>query len=334
MSGRTAASRPARRGTAAAIAGAALFGCVSAGLAQTYPSNVVKLVVPFPGGWPLDFVARLLAEKLSASLKQPFIIDNRPGAAGNIGTEAVAKAAPDGHTLLLVLDTPLTVNPAVYKKLPFDPERDFSPISIVVAFSQMLVVHPSLPASSLADFVAYAKKREQPMIFGSGGGSGSPGQLTMEYLRMRAGFSATHVPYRGNAQVVTDLISGQVPAGFVAAPGVLQHVKEGRLRALAVSSAQRTELAPDVPTVIEAGYPDFDVAFYQVLLAPAGVPDSVRTILEREVQQALRSSDFREKLRVQGLTPIGSTGAEARGRLRAIAERWSEVVKAADIKVE
>jgi tripartite-type tricarboxylate transporter receptor subunit TctC len=331
-----AASLEVRRtALAVSIAGAAVLGCGSASPAQTYPTTFVKIIVPFPGGGPLDFVTRLVAEKLSANLKQPFIVDNRPGAAGNIGTDAAAKAAPDGHTLLLVLDTPLTVNPALYKKLPFDPERDLAPISIVASFSQMLVVHPSLPVNSLADFVAYAKKQgERPMFFGSGGGNGSPGQLTMEYFRMRAGFSATHVPYRGNAQVVADLISGQVPAGFVAAPGVLQHVREGRLKALAVSSAQRTELAPDVPTVMEAGYPDFDVRFYQVMLAPAGVPEEIRALLEREVQHALRSTELRERLRSHGLEPIGSTASEAKAQLKAIAQHWAEVVRTANIKPE
>jgi tripartite-type tricarboxylate transporter receptor subunit TctC len=318
---------------AAAFTSITAFGCPGPTSAQVYPTKVVRIVLPFPGGGPLDFVARLLTDKLSASLKQPFIVDNRPGAAGNIGTEAVARAAPDGYVLLLVLDTPLTVNPALYKKLPFDPERDFSPISVVAGFSQMLVVHPSIPVNSPADFVALARKQsERPMIYGSGGGNGSPGQLTMEYFRMRAGFPAIHVPYRGNAQVVTDLIGGQVLAGFVATPGVLQHVREGRLKALAVSSAQRAQLAPEVPTMIESGYSGFDVGFYQVMLAPAGVPESIRVLLEREVQQALRSPDLREKLRTQGLDAVGSTGAEAKSRLKADAERWSDVVKAADIK--
>jgi len=317
----------------AALTSAIAFGCPGSTFAQVYPTKVVRTVVPITAGGPLDFVARLLTDKLSASLKQPFIVDNRPGAALNVGTEVVAKAAPDGYTLLLSLDTPLTVNPAVYKKLPFDSERDFSPISVVASFSQMLVVHPSLPVNSLADFVALAKKHnERPMIYGSGGGNGSAGQLTMEYFRMRAGFPAIHVPYRGNAQVVTDLIGGQVPAAFVATPGVVQHVREGRLKALAVSSAQRTRLAPEVPTMIESGYSGFDVGFYMVMLAPAGVPASIRSLLEREVQQALRSPEFREKLRAQGLDPIGSTGTEAKAMLQVAAERWSDVVKAADIK--
>jgi tripartite-type tricarboxylate transporter receptor subunit TctC len=335
MAGIAASAKVRRVALAAGVLCAAVLGCGTLSFAQTYPTGVVKLIVPFPGGGPLDFVARLLAEKLSGSLKQPFIIDNRPGAAGNIGTDAAAKAAPDGHTLLFVLDTPLTVNPALYKKLPFDPERDFVPISIVASFSQMLVVHPSLPVASLPELVAYAKKQgDRPMFFGSGGGNGSPGQLTMEYFRMRAGFSATHVPYRGNAQVVTDLIGGQVPAGFVAAPGVLQHVKDGRLKALAVSSARRAELAPDVPTVREVGYPDFDVRFYQVMLAPAGISEAIRALLEREVQHALQSPELREKLRHHGLEPIGSTAAEATAQLKAIAKHWSKVVSTANIKPE
>jgi len=318
---------------ATAFAAAILLMLPSAVQAQTYPSKAVKIIVPFPGGGPLDFVTRLLADKLSGSLKQPFIVDNRGGAAGNIGTEAVAKSAPDGYTLLSVLDTPLTVNPALYNKLPFDPDRDFIPISIVASFSQMLVVHPSLPANSPAEFVTYAKKQgERPLVYGSGGGSGSPGQLTMEYFRIRAGFPAIHVPYRGNAQVVTDLIGGQVASGFVAAPGVLQHVKEGRLKALAVSSARRTELAPDVPTVIEAGYPDFDVQFYLVILVPITVPNSTVVLIEREVMQALRASDLRDKLRAQGLEPIGSTSSDAKLKLKEVRERWSTVVKAANIK--
>jgi tripartite-type tricarboxylate transporter receptor subunit TctC len=316
----------------AAFTGAIGLGWPMATRAQNYPATVVKIVVPFPGGGPLDFTARLLADKLAARLKQPFIVENRPGASGNIGTEAAARAAPDGYTLLFVLDTPVTVHPALYKKLPFDPERDLTPISIVASFSQMLVVHPSVAARSVAEFVALAKER--PITYGSGGGRGDPGHLTMEYFRLQAGFEGTHVPYKGNTQVVTDLVSGQVQAGFVATPGVLQHAKEGRLKGLAVSSAHRTPGALDIPTIAESGYPGFEVGFYQVMLAPAGVRDSVARLLEREVQEAMNSPDVRARLRAQELSPIGSTMAEAKTQLKAIAQRWREVITAAHIQID
>jgi len=316
----------------AAFTGAIGLGWPMATHAQNYPATVVKIVVPFPGGGPLDFTARLLADRLAARLKQPFIVENRPGASGNIGTEAAARAAPDGYTLLFVLDTPLTVHPVLYKKLPFDPEQDLTPISIVASFSQMLVVHPSVAARSVAEFVALAKAR--PITYGSGGGRGDPGHLTMEYFRLQAGFEATHVPYKGNAQVVTDLVSGQVQAGFVATPGVLQHAKEGRLKGLAVSSAQRTPGAPDIPTIAESGYPGFEVGFYQVMLAPRGLPDSIASDLEREVRQAVKSPDVQARLRAQELDPIGSTTAEAKAQLKTIAQRWREVITAAHIQID
>jgi tripartite-type tricarboxylate transporter receptor subunit TctC len=326
MSAKSTALRVRR--TAIAISAAIALGWPA--VAQNYPTGTVKIVVPFPAGGPLDFTARLLADRLSAQLKQPFIIENRPGAAGNIGAEAVARAATDGSTLLFVLDTTLTVSPALYSKLPFDPERDFAPISIVAGFSTMLVVHPSVPAKSLAEFVAFAKER--PITYGSGGGSGNPGHLTMEYFRLQAGFPATHVPYRGNAQVVTDLVGGQVQAGFVATPGVLPHVREGRLNALAVSTALRTRGAAQVPTAAESGYPGFDVAFYLVMLAPAGTPEPVRALLEREVRELLQSADVQARLRAQELEPIASTGAEAKLQLKAISERWRGLIRAADIR--
>jgi len=300
--------------------------------AQVYPTGPVKIVVPFPGGGPLDFVSRLLADRLAITLKQPFVVENRPGAAGNIGTEAVARAAPNGQTLLVVLDTPLTVNPWLYKKLAFDPERDFIPISIAAGFYQMLVVHPSVPAISLQQFVEYA--RRQPITYGSGGASGSPGHLTMEYLRQQTGFDAVHVPYRGNAQVVTDLIGGQVQSGFVATPGVVQHVKDHKLRGLAVSGTRRSSIAPDVPTVAESGYPGFDVAFFIVMLAPAGTPQPLRAILEKEVRQALAPAEIQARLRAQDLEPIASTGEEASARLKGTAARWRELIKAANIQPE
>lgn len=325
-------TRSAAHSVALAVALAGPPGFGSSAVAQGYPTRTVKIVVPFPAGGPLDFTARLLAEKLSASLKQAFIVENRAGAAGNIGTEAVANAAPDGHTLLMVLDTPLTAHPALYSKLPFDPERDFAPISIVANFSQMLVVHPSVPVNSLADFVRFAK--ENTPTVGSGGAKGNPGHLTLEMLRVRAGFDVVHVGYRGNPQVVADLVGGHVQAGFLATPGVIQLVREGKLKGLAVSSARRTQGAPDVPTVSEAGYPGFDVAFSFVMLAPARTPATIRAALEHEVLQALASPDVQTRLRAQELEVVGSSSAETQDWLKSTSAKWKTVVQTAKIQLE
>jgi tripartite-type tricarboxylate transporter receptor subunit TctC len=307
----------------------------TAAFAQNYPARPVKIVVPFPAGGPLDSMARMLADKLTASMKQPFVVENRPGASGNIGTDVVAKAEPDGYTLLLVLDTPLTVNPTLYPKLAFDPVRDFATISTVASFSLTLVVHPSVPVTSVAEFVAYAKAlKDKPLLYGSGGGRGDPGHLTMEYFRMQAGFEGVHVPYKGNAEVVMGVVGGQIQAGFLATPGVLQIVREGQLKALAVSSSERTPLAPDIPTVAESGYPGFEVAFYQVMLAPKGIPEPIRVALEREVQRALQSTDLQARLRAQGLTPMTSAGAETSALLKSTTEQWQTVIKTSNIRLD
>src|SRR5262249_50760971 len=249
-----------------------------------YPNRPIRLIHPYTPGGPTDIVARAIGEKLSLSLRQPIVIENRPGAGGNIGTEMIAKAAPDGYTLGLVLNTTLTVNPSLYKKLPFDPEKDFRLISILTGAGMMLVVHPSVPVNSVAEFVAYAKAaaaRKEPITYASGG-NGTPGHLTMENFRMHAGFEAIHVPYRGNAPMVIDLVAGQVKFGFVVSAGMIDHVREGRLKGLGVSRLTRSPLAPDVPTIAESGYPGFKVESYNVLLAPAGLPDSVAALLEHE----------------------------------------------------
>jgi tripartite-type tricarboxylate transporter receptor subunit TctC len=315
------------------LIGGTTFGWAAAAIAQSYPSKPVKIVVPFPAGGPLDFTARLLADGLATRLKQPFIVENRPGASGNLGTEAVAKAPADGYSLLFVLDTPLTVNPALFDKLAFDPFRDFTPISAVASFSLTLVAHPSVPVRSVADFVTHAKAlHDRPLLYGSGGGGGDPGHLTMEYFRSRAGFAGQHVPFRGNAEVVMGLVGGHVQAGFLATPGVLQNVREGRLTALGVSSPARNSSAQEIPTIAESGYADFDVRFYQVLLAPAGIPDSIRGILEREVRSAMQSPEQQSRLRAQAVEPMDVTGAETDALLRAAAERWRRVVQSANIQ--
>jgi tripartite-type tricarboxylate transporter receptor subunit TctC len=299
--------------------------------AQTYPSRPVKVVVPFAAGGPLDLVGRAVFDKLSAKLKQPFVMENRTGAGGNIGTEAVAKAAPDGHTLLLVLSGTLTANPAMYKKLPFNVERDLRPISLLTSNTQMMVVHPSLPVSTLAEFVAYAKKA--PIAYAHAG-PGSGGHLAMEYFRTLAGFETVQVPYRGNAPLVIDLVAGQVKAGFVATAGVIQHVRDGNLRGLAISGSARSPLAPDVPTTAEAGYPDFRLQTYFVLLGPAGLPDSIAGLLEREVREALNAPDLQERFRPQDVQVVASTAAAAREFLRADTALWAKIAKQADLHVD
>ena len=299
--------------------------------AESYPSRPIKIVVPFPAGGPLDVVARGVADKLTASLKQTIIIENKPGAAGNLGTETVARAAPDGYTLLVVLSTTLTVNPALYKKLPFDPDRDLRLLALLTRSSQLLVVHPSLPPHSVAEFVAYAKKG---LVSYAHAGPGSPGNLLMEMFAMQAGFKAIPVPYRGNAQLVIDLVGGQIKAGFVGSGGLFQHVRDGKLRALAVSTPERSPLLPAVPTIGEAGYPDVKFDGYFVLAAPAALPDPIATLLEHEVQQALQAPDLQEKLRAVDIMPVGTTGTEAHALLKQEAEVLSKVVKASGMRVD
>jgi tripartite-type tricarboxylate transporter receptor subunit TctC len=322
------------------VAGAALgCGAWSASVAaeQPYPNRLIKLVVPNDAGGPGDIIARAVADKLSVSLKRSFVIENRPGAGGNIGADVVAKATPDGYTLGQVLNTTLTVNPSLYRKLPFDPDKDFRPISIVATSSNMLVVHPSVPVNSVAEFVAFAKAaaaRKEPITYASAGGIGSPGHLVMEYFRLHAGFEAIHVPYRGNPAMVVDLVAGQVKVGFVTSSGMMDHVLAGRLKALGVARASRSPLAPDVPPIAELGYPGFNVENYHVMLAPARLPEPIAALLEREVLAALKLPDIVERLRVMDTTPVGIIGAEVRARLKADREAWAKVVAAAGMRLD
>jgi tripartite-type tricarboxylate transporter receptor subunit TctC len=253
----------------------------------------------------------------------------------HIGTDIVAKAAPDGYTLGIAVGTVLTVTPSVYKKLPFDPDMDIKPIAILTKAGQMLVVHPSVPVHSVAEFVAFAKAaaaRKEPIAYGSGG-NGTPGHLAMEGFRLRAGFGAVHVPYRSNAPMVVDLVAGQVKTGFVATAGMMDHVRAGRLRGLGVSHGSRAPLAPDVPTMAESGYPRFKIETLQVMLAPAELPESIAAILEREVQAALKHPDVVERFRRMDSTPVGLIGPEVRARITADREAWAKVIAAANIRI-
>lgn len=311
-------------------------GLTSIAFAQSYPNRLIRVVVPAPAGGPTDTYGRTIAEKLSVSLKTPFVIENRPGAGGNIGAEVLAKAAPDGHTLGLVLGTVLTVNPSLYKKLPFDPDKDFRPIAITTTGGNMLVVHPSLPVNSVAEFVAFAKAaaaKKQPINYASGG-IGNPGHLTMESFRLQAGFEAVHVPYRGNAPLVVDLLAGQVKVAFVSSAGTMEHVRAGRLKALGVSLTDRSPLAVDVPTIAESGFSGFKVENYSVMLAPAGIPEAAAALLEREVVHALMLPDVIERLRAMDAAPAGIVGPQVLARLKTDRIEWAKVVAATKMRPE
>jgi tripartite-type tricarboxylate transporter receptor subunit TctC len=315
-------------GCGIAVAGAAVE--------QPYPSRTIKLVVPYVAGGPTDIVARAIAEKLAISLRQPIVTENRPGAGGNIGTEAVAKAPPDGHTLGLLVNTTLTVNPSVYKTLPFDPDKDIRPISIVTTTGQMLVVHPTVAVRSAADFVVYAKAataRKEPLTYASAG-NGTPSHLAMEYFRLHAGFEAIHVPYRSVAPMVVDLLAGQVKIAFVGSAGMADHIREGRLKGLGVSHASRSPLARDIPTIAESGYPGFTIETYHVMISPAGISEPVVGLLERELQAALKRPDLIERFRLMDIVPLGLTGAGARQRIKDDTQTWAKVVAATNMRLD
>jgi len=313
------------------VAGATCGLAASSASGQSYPQRPVKIVVAVLPGTGIDLVVRTIADRMSAKLKQTYIVENRPGAAGNLGAEAVARSVPDGHMLLAALNTTFTVNPSLYKKLPFDPSADFRYISTVGKATTMLVVHSSIPVNSVAELVAYAKK--QPISYAHAG-LGSSGHLSMEYFGLLAGFRTMPVPYRGNTQLATDLAAGQIKFGFVATPGVVQHVRAGRLKGLAVSGRTRSPLAPELPTIAEAGYPDFEYESYYVLAAPAGIPDSVAALLEREVQQALASQGLQEKFGAQDILLDWAGSAETKARIEADAQLWAKVVKATGMRVD
>lgn len=315
------------------LAGGSSVGLLAYGdvQAEPYPQRPVKMIVGAGAGSPLDMVARAIADRLSLSLKQPFVVESRTGAAGNIGAEFVAKAAPDGYTLLMAIGSTLTVNPNVYKSIGFDPDRDFRPISILTSGSLLLALHPTLPANSVSQFVAFAKKER--VTYGTGG-NGSPGHLAMEYFRLRAGFETVPVPYRSLTSMRADLLSGQIKVAFTAVSGAIEHVRAGRLKALAISAPKRSPLAPDVPTIAESGYPDFQVETQLVMLAPARIADPIAERLEQHVQLALSAPDLAGRLRAQGYEIAGIHGADARTQLRAERELWAKVVKEAAIRVE
>jgi tripartite-type tricarboxylate transporter receptor subunit TctC len=298
-------------------------------LAQQYPTKPVRVVVSTVPG-PLDTFARMVLEKMSSALKQPFVVENKAGAGGNIAADMVAKSAPDGYTLLFAIDTTFTVNPSIYKALPFDPAKDFAAISVPVTYGQLLAVHASVPAKSVADLVALSKQKK--LTYASGG-NGTPSHLSGAYFLAAAGIDMTHVPYKGTGQSVIDVVAGQVDSIFAVTTGVLPHVKAGKLRALGISSAKRSALAPEVPTIAES-FPGFEAAFAYALMAPAGAPADIVYSLNREMLRALAQPDVQEKNRTFDYVATGLDSSQSAVWLKDNRERWAQVIKRAGIMVE
>jgi tripartite-type tricarboxylate transporter receptor subunit TctC len=296
--------------------------------AQAYPAKPVRLIVPFPPGGPADGLGRLLAEKLKQSWGESVVIENRGGAAGNIGAELVAKSAPDGYTLLLNASSHV-INGSLYEKLPYDPLKDFTAISGVASYMLVVVVHPSVPVNSLRELVALARSRP---ISTANTGPGTPTHLTAVLFAQAAGIELVHVAYKGAGPANTDLLGGHVMAMFNNPVNALPQMKAQKLRALAVTGANRLALAPEVPTVAESGYPGFEAGTWYGLFAPAGLPAEILAKISEHTLKVLAASDVREKLAPQGWDVIASSPGEFNAFIRSENEKWSRVVKSAGIK--
>ena len=314
-------------------AGAALAALPAAGFAQDrFPNRMVRFVVPYPPGGGTDVVARIVQPAISQALGQQVIIENRGGAAGVIGTEQVAKSAPDGYTVLFTLSSH-TINPALYRKLSFDTEKDLASISLIASLPQILVANPGFAAKNVQEVIAMAKARPDSLSYASVG-TGSPGHIAGELLNLRAGIRTVHVPYKGGGPAVTDVMGGQLPLLWVSIPAAAQFVKSGKLRALAVSTTRRSAVFPEVPTMIESGIADFEVDSWYAMFAPAGTPREAIATLHRAAVAACAQPDVRDKLLQQGAEAVGSTPEHLDRVVREELRKWAALVRDANIKAE
>jgi tripartite-type tricarboxylate transporter receptor subunit TctC len=319
---------------ALALAAASLTAAPThaASTAAAYPARPIRLIVPFAPGGSNDIMARLAGQKLSESLGTQIVVDNRAGGSGIIGTDIAAKAAPDGYTLLMMSLT-FAVNPSLYSKLPYDTEKDLAPVTLVASAPLMLVVHPSIPAKSVQELIAYAKANPGKLNFGSGGPGTTP-HLAGEMLKMTAGMRMTHVPYKGGGPALNDLIGGQIQLMLENIPSTLPHAKSGRLRSLAVSGLKRSPLVPDLPTLDEAGLKGYEIVGWNGLFVPSGTPRQIVTRLHGDIAKALAQPDVKERLATMGAEPVGNSPEEFRAFVKAEIVKWAKVVKAAGLKVE
>jgi tripartite-type tricarboxylate transporter receptor subunit TctC len=316
---------------AATVAAAAL--AVLAAAQAPYPSKPIRMVVPFPAGGTTDLLARAAAQKLTESTGQPVVVDNRPGAGGNIGAELVAKAPADGYTLLMGTVGTHAINPGLYAKMPYDHVKDFAPVILVAGVPNVLVVNPALPVNSVQELIAYGRANPGKLNFASSG-SGTSIHLSAELFKTMTGVQMAHVPYKGSAPALQDLVGGQVQLMFDNLPSSLALIKGGKLRALAVTSAQRSSALPDVPTVAEAGVPGFEASSWFGLLAPAGTPPEVIAKLNGEVARWLATPEAKEKLAAQGAIAAGQSPEDFARHIAAETAKWQKVVKESGAKVD
>jgi tripartite-type tricarboxylate transporter receptor subunit TctC len=312
---------------------AAFVACFTPAGAQTYPDRPIRLIAPFPAGGLADVLARAVGDEMSKSLGQPVIVENRAGAGGNVGADAVAKSAPDGYTLLMSSAGILTANPHLYKSMPFNAETAFIPVSNVAQMSMLLVVHPKVEAKTLKEFVALAKMQPGKINFGSPG-IGTTGHLGLAMFMHAAGVKITHVPYRGAAPAITDLIAGQIDGVVDNPPTVIAHIQAGRLRPLAIAAKQRLPLLPDVPTAAEQGIANYEASSWFGIAAPAGTPPAVIERLHKAIAAAVKSPAMQERFSKSGAQLVGDTPAQFAARIRAEYKRWGEIIRAANIKAE
>jgi tripartite-type tricarboxylate transporter receptor subunit TctC len=299
---------------------------------QSYPTRPVRLVVAFAPGGSVDLVARIVGQKLSDTLGQQVVIDNRPGAGGNVSAEIVARSAPDGYTLY-ICSASLVANASLYRKIPYDPVKDFAPITLLASAQSVLVTHPAFPAKTVKELIALAKKAPGKINYASPG-SGSSGHLTMELFKSMAGIELVHVPYKVMSQLQADVTAGQVPLAFSTIPGALPHIKAGRMTALAVSGGRRSPALPSVPTVAEAGVPGYEAVTWYPVLAPAGTPRPIIDKLNAQLVSIINSPELQERLLGMGVEPNGSTPAELAAHIERELVKWRKVVEISGARVD
>ncbi len=301
--------------------------------ADAYPSKPIRIVVGYAPGGSTDIVARLLADKLGQELKQPVIVENRAGAGGNIGGEAVARAAPDGYTLLMAAAAQVVINPFIYPKMPFNPLKDLAPVTLVQNEHNLMVVTPAIPATNLKEFIAYAKANPDKVSFASPG-NGSPAHLAGEMMNQAAGLKMLHVPYKGTGAAVTDLLAGNVTMSIDNMPPFVPHVKAGKLRALAVAGDKRASAMPELPTIAEAGLPGYSVQAWKGLMAPAGTPAPVIDKLQAAVVKILASPDLQKRMVDMGAEPVGNSPEQFAAFIQKEGKKWGAVVKSTGTVLE